>query len=78
MVMGRSVVPSGGHRWISFGLLGPHARTVTHRAGGRDAADAVLRPLGAYLVVLAGSAPGAPGGQSGSAFGRGQLGTPPA
>lgn len=40
-----------GRREISFGLLGPHALSVTYRSGGRTRSSPVLRGLGAYLIV---------------------------
>jgi hypothetical protein len=41
----------GYRREISFGLLGPHALTITYQAGSRRLTSPVLRGLGAYLVV---------------------------
>lgn len=38
-------------RDIYYGILGPHAVSVSYRAGGRAATAAVLRPIGAYLIV---------------------------
>lgn len=76
MVKNGDALPSSERRWISFGLLGAHADAIDYRTSGRNAADAVLQPLGAYLIVLPGSAPGGQGGESGSAFGQGQISTP--
>jgi len=45
-------------RWISFGLLGPHARSVTYRAHRRTITRPVEQPLGAYLIVEQGTQPG--------------------
>jgi len=39
-------------RLISFGLLGPDARSVTYRFGGRSRTQAVEPGTGAYLIVL--------------------------
>ena len=76
MVKSPGALPSSERRWISFGLLGAHAETVSYHSDERDASEAVRPPLGAYLVVLTGSAPGQPGGTDGSAFGQGQISTP--
>jgi hypothetical protein len=45
-------IPGSAWRWISYGLLGPHAVSVTYRAGGRAHTVPVDRGSGAYLVVL--------------------------
>ena len=64
-------------RRLGSASLRPAWPPCCYRAGDpHGAAHAVLHPLGAYLIVLAGSAPGQPGGESGSAFGQGQISTP--
>jgi hypothetical protein len=65
-------VPVSEQRWISYGLLGSHAQAVGYRGLSR----VVLRPLGAYLIVLAGPQPGHPGPQGGGSSGAGQINTP--
>ncbi len=40
-------------RWISFGLLGPRATSVSYPAGGRVHTQAVAPGTGAYLIALA-------------------------
>jgi hypothetical protein len=42
----------GQGRWISFGLLGPEAQSITYRFKGRSHTVAVQPGTGAYLVVL--------------------------
>ncbi len=45
-------LPDGDRRLISFGLLGPHALTISYPlAHGAVTRRSVLRGLGAYLVV---------------------------
>jgi len=70
------IVPTGQQRWISYGILGPHAQTVVYLARGQQLSRAVLRPLGAYLIVLPGSQPGLVGPQGGGSSGAGQINTP--
>jgi RNA polymerase sigma factor (sigma-70 family) len=43
--------PRSELRDIYYGILGPHAVSVSYRAGRRDATTAVLAPIGAYLIV---------------------------
>lgn len=45
-----------GRRWISYGLLGPHAINVTYLDRGRRVSRAVEPGTGAYLLVLASAA----------------------
>lgn len=42
--------PSEG-RDLSFGLLGPNAKSITYRSGSRTLTERVLPALGAYLIV---------------------------
>jgi hypothetical protein len=44
--------PAGDERLIGFGVLGPHAVSVSYRAGGRLHTVATAGSLGAYLIVL--------------------------
>jgi hypothetical protein len=46
-----SALPLSNRREISFGLLGPHALSITYLAGGRRLTRPVLAGLGAYLLV---------------------------
>jgi hypothetical protein len=47
-----SVVPCvAPTRTVDFGLLGPNARSLTYRSGGRDRTATPLGGVGAYLVV---------------------------
>jgi hypothetical protein len=46
-----STIPLGDRREIAYGLLGPHARAVMYKDGKRTVTRAVLRGLGAFLVV---------------------------
>jgi hypothetical protein len=48
---GRKVRCTEQERTVDFGLLGPNAKTLTYRAGGRDHTAAPLGGVGAYLVV---------------------------
>lgn len=45
-------VGSAERRLISFGLLGPHAQSVTYRVDGHSRTVAVEPTTGAYLIVL--------------------------
>jgi hypothetical protein len=56
-------------RWISFGLLGPRAESVTYRYRGRSHTVAVAGDGGAYLVVLP-AQPGRFGEEGGGATGQ--------
>jgi hypothetical protein len=47
----RGAPPRADRRLISFGLLGPHALAISHRSPHGSVTHAVLRGLGAYLVV---------------------------
>ncbi len=44
-------IPRGDLRDLSFGILGPDAVSVSYREGAADRSDAVLAPIGAYLIV---------------------------
>ncbi len=44
-------IPRSELRDISFGILGPDAVSVSYREGAADRTDAVLAPIGAYLIV---------------------------
>jgi hypothetical protein len=46
-----SVLPAGQGRDISYGLLGPHAMSVTYREGSAVRTEPVVPGVGAYLVV---------------------------
>jgi hypothetical protein len=52
-------------RWLSFGLLGPHAVSISYRYGGKLHTVAVERLTGAYMIVLPGIEPGTRGIQAG-------------
>jgi hypothetical protein len=45
-------IPAGARRWVSYGLLGPAAVSVTYRAAGQMRTIPVEGGSGAYLVVL--------------------------
>ncbi len=45
-------IPAGARRWISYGLLGPAAVSVTYHAAGQTRTIPVEPGSGAYLVVL--------------------------
>jgi hypothetical protein len=63
-------VPAGQQRRISYGILGPHAQSIRYRAHGHQLSTTLLRPLGAYLIVVAGPPPGdaaSPGNQGSGA-----------
>jgi hypothetical protein len=45
-------IPLSARRWISYGLLGPDAVSVTYRAAGQKRTIPVEPGSGAYLVVL--------------------------
>ena len=62
-------------RWISYGLLGPHAVTVTYRYRGQSRSVAVEPLTGAYLIVLPGIEPGTRGIQEGGSTGGQSAGT---
>jgi hypothetical protein len=62
-------------RWISYGLLGPHAVSVTYRYRGRSHSIAVEPRTGAYLIVLPGIEPGTRGIQAGGSGGGGSAAT---
>jgi hypothetical protein len=55
-------------RWVSYGLLGPDAVSVTYRDRARSHTVQVERLTGAYVVVLPGIEPGTRGIQSGASF----------
>jgi hypothetical protein len=42
---------AAGRRVLSFGLLGPHATSITYRSGSQTHTEPVLAGLGAYLIV---------------------------
>ena len=52
-------------RWISYGLLGPHAVSVTYRYHGGAHTLALEPRTGAYMIVLPGIEPGTRGIQAG-------------
>ncbi len=60
--------PRSELRDIYYGILGPHAVSVSYRAGRREATAAVLAPLGAYLIVRRTNA-GEQAGYGGEALG---------
>ncbi len=66
-------VGSAERRFISFGLLGPHARSVTYRFDGRSRTIAVEPATGAYLIVLPDPRHGALGEVGGGSLGEGPL-----
>ncbi len=45
-------IPKSARRWISYGLLGPRAVSVSYRTEGQEHTLPVARGSGAYLVVL--------------------------
>jgi hypothetical protein len=51
-------IPKSARRWISYGLLGPRAVSVSYTAEGHEHTLPVARGSGAYLVVLPGSPKG--------------------
>ncbi len=72
VVVRRTRRPAAGNpaasRWISFGLLGPRAASVSFPVDGRVHTQAVAAGTGAYLIALANPKPsiiGAGGGASG-------------
>jgi hypothetical protein len=46
------LIPGSARRWISYGLLGPHAISVSYTADGQKRTIPVEPGSGAYLVVL--------------------------
>jgi hypothetical protein len=48
---GTGVCPRADERLVSYGLLGPDARSLTYRVGDRTRTIPVAGPLGAYLLV---------------------------
>jgi hypothetical protein len=44
-------IPRGALRNLYYGLLGPDAVSVSYREGAEERSEAVLPPLGAYLIV---------------------------
>lgn len=44
-------IPRSDLRDLSFGILGSDAVSVSYREGAADRSDAVLAPIGAYLIV---------------------------
>jgi hypothetical protein len=47
-------IPKTARRWVSFGLLGPRAVSVSYRTEGQEHTVPVAHGSGAYLVVLPG------------------------
>jgi len=45
-------IPRSARRWISYGLLGPRAVSVSYRTDGQEHTILVAHGSGAYLVVL--------------------------
>jgi hypothetical protein len=71
----RQSCPAGEERQVSYGLLGPAARTLSYRADGATRRVSLAGPQGAYLIVLPstaprGLAPGAPGASGGAGASR--------
>lgn len=54
---GASTCPYADERLVSYGLLGPDARSLTYRVGEATRTIPVAGPLGAYLVVQPLTAP---------------------
>jgi hypothetical protein len=50
-VRGRAPCPAADVRRLQYGLLGPHAASVTYEAGGRTHTAQVTGPDGAFLIV---------------------------
>jgi hypothetical protein len=50
--MRRGREPAGRRRRLVYGILGPHAVSVTYRSGGSLHVVPVLRGIGAFLIVL--------------------------
>jgi hypothetical protein len=50
---GQTTIPLSDRREIAYGLLGPHALSITYKNGVSTVNQPVLRGLGAYLVVRA-------------------------
>jgi hypothetical protein len=61
--------PARSERWISFGLLGPHAESVSYRYRGHSHTVAVVSGAGAYLIVLP-AQPGRIGEEGGGVTGQ--------
>ena len=51
------ICPRADERLVSFGLLGPDARSLSYRAGAATRTIQIAPPLGAYLIVQPLSAP---------------------
>lgn len=66
-------VGSAERRLISFGLLGPHAQSVTYRVDGHLHTIAVEPVTGAYLIVLPDPRAGARGETGGGTFSEGPI-----
>jgi hypothetical protein len=62
-------------RWVSYGLLGPHAVSVTYSYRGQSRTVPVEPLTGAYLIVLPGIEPGTRGIQAGGSAQPGGQGT---
>jgi hypothetical protein len=62
-------------RWISYGLLGPHAVSITYRYHGHSRTVPVEPVTGAYLIVLPAIEPGTRGIQAGGSTGGQSAGT---
>jgi hypothetical protein len=75
-VISHTTVAASAQRWISFGLLGAHAQSVTYRSRGHAISEAVEPDTGAYLIVLPGHQPGTTGEQSGGSTGSEQSTSP--
>ncbi len=52
---GHTGVPTPQKRNISYGVLGPHALSVTYREGSSVRSEPVVRGVGAYLIVQPGA-----------------------
>ncbi len=71
-----TIVAASVQRWVSFGLLGAHARSVTYRSRGHVISEPVQPGTGAYLIVLPGHQPGTTGEQTGGSASAGQSTQP--
>jgi hypothetical protein len=68
-------IAQSARRWVSYGLLGPKAVSVSYRSGGKRHTIPVEPGSGAYLVVLA-SPPKGGFETAGGAFSTDQIVTP--
>lgn len=75
-VISHTTVKASAQRWISFGLLGAHAQSITYRSRGHAISEPVQPTTGAYLIVLPGHQPGTTAEQAGGSSGSGQSRAP--